>query len=91
MHTNDSKGGCFMSQEKIAKLLMLIVLLYIALPVLSFKGLTMQTFFTVAWTGFAGMLLFGLLFNKKEVRKRTVKKQSFFSDQKSRKRMHMGS
>jgi hypothetical protein len=81
----------FMSQEKIAKLLMLIVLLYIALPVLSFKGLTIQTFFTIAWIGFASILLFGLLFNKREVRKRTVKKQTFFSEQKSGKRMHMGS
>jgi hypothetical protein len=81
----------FMSQEKIAKLLMLIVLFYIALPVLSFKGLTIQTFFTIAWIGFASILLFGLLFNKREVRKRTVKKQTFFSEQKSGKRMHMGS
>jgi hypothetical protein len=81
----------FMSQEKIAKLLMLIVLLYIALPVLSFKGLTMQTFFTIAWIGFASILLFGLLFNKREVRKRRVKKQILFSEQKTQKRMHMGS
>jgi hypothetical protein len=90
MHTNDSKGGCFMSQEKIAKLLMLVVLFYVGLPALSFEGLTMQTFFSVAWTGFAGMLVLSLLFNKNEARKRTVKRQPFVN-QKSRKRVHMES
>jgi hypothetical protein len=79
-----------MSQEKIAKLLMLVVLIYVGLPVLSFEGLTMKTFFSIAWTGFAGMLVLSLLFNKNEARKRTVKKQAF-SNQKSRKRVHMES
>jgi di/tricarboxylate transporter len=79
-----------MSQEKIAKLLMLVVLIYVGLPVLSFEELTMKTFFSIAWTGFAGMLFLSLLFNKNEARKRTVKKQAF-SNQKSRKRVHMES
>ena len=90
MHTNDSKGGCFMNQEKIAKLLMLVVLAYVGLPALSFEGLTLQTFFSIVWAGFAGILVLSLLFNKSEARKRTVKRQAFVN-QKSRKRMHMES
>lgn len=90
MHTNDSKGGCFMNQEKIAKLLMLVVLVYVGLPALSFEGLTLQTFFSIVWTGFAGMLVLSLLFNNSEARKRTVRRQAFVN-QKSRKRVHMES
>lgn len=80
-----------MSQEKVIKFLMLIVLFYVALPVLSFKGPIMQTVFSGAWTGFAGMLLLGLLIRKEDVRKRTVKRQLVNVRQKSKKRVHMES
>ncbi|MBY6035197.1 hypothetical protein KUV80_00935 [Fictibacillus nanhaiensis] len=66
-----------MSQEKIAKMLMLIVLFYVALPVLSLEGSIMQSLFTIAWAGFAGLLMIGLLVRKNEVRTKKVKKQSF--------------
>ncbi|OOE13890.1 hypothetical protein [Fictibacillus arsenicus] len=80
-----------MNQEKIAKLLMLVVLVYVGLPALSFEGLTLQTFFSIVWTGFAGMLVLSLLFNNSEARKRTVRRQAFVVNQKSRKRVHMES
>jgi hypothetical protein len=91
MHTNVSKGGCIiMSQEKIAKLLMLVVLCYVAFPVLSFNGTLMQTVFTCAWLGFAGMLTLSLLVKKETSRKVTVKKTHDLK-QKASKRMHMES
>lgn len=81
----------FMSQEKIAKVLMLCVLLYVAIPVLSLNGPLLQSVFTIAWSGFACMLLIGLLFKKDTLKKRAVKKQSISANQKMRKRMHMES
>lgn len=80
-----------MSQEKIAKLLMLIVLLYVAIPVLSFDGPPMQTIFTLAWSGFACMLLMSILFKRNPFNKKAIKKQSSHANQKTRKRMHAGS
>ncbi|KZE64568.1 hypothetical protein AWM68_10515 [Fictibacillus phosphorivorans] len=80
-----------MSQEKIAKVLMLCVLLYVAIPVLSLDGPLLQRIFTIAWSGFACMLLIGLLFKKDTLKKRSVKKQSISANQKMRKRMHMES
>ncbi|MCM3717931.1 hypothetical protein [Fictibacillus phosphorivorans] len=75
-----------MNQEKIAKLLMLVVLAYVGLPALSFEGLTLQTLFSIVWIGFAVILLLSLLFNENKRRMRTVKRH-----QKARKRIHMGS
>ncbi|WP_137788662.1 hypothetical protein [Bacillus sp. E(2018)] len=80
-----------MRQEKIAKVLMLLVLLYVAIPVLSFDGPLLQQLFSVAWVAFAGMLLVSLLFKKDPTRKRAIKKQIMTSDSKMKKRIHMES
>ncbi|ANC78140.1 hypothetical protein ABE65_015575 [Fictibacillus phosphorivorans] len=80
-----------MRQEKMAKLLMLFVLFYVAIPVLSFDGPFLQQLFSVAWMGFAGMLLVNLLFKKDKAEKRSVKKQIVTPDSKMKKRIHMES
>jgi hypothetical protein len=92
MHTNGSKGGCFiMSQEKVVKFLLLVVLFYLAVPILSFSGPLMHTLFSIAWTGFAGLILLGLLMKKEPVRLRAVKKKSSNFAQQSEKTVSMGS
>lgn len=81
----------FMRQEKMAKVLMLLVLFYVAIPVLSFDGPLLQQLFSAAWMGFAGMLLVSLLFKKDTPEKRAVKKQIVTSDSKMKKSIHMES
>jgi Na+/H+ antiporter NhaC len=91
MHTNGNKGGCFMSQEKVIKFLLLIVLLYNGMPVLSFSGELHQTIFTFVWMGFAGLLLLSLLMKKESVRIKAVKKRVYHQKQNTGKRLHLGS
>lgn len=81
----------FMRQEKMAKVLMLLVLFYVAIPVISFDGPLLQQLFSVAWIGFASMLLVSLLFKRDTAPKRAVKKQSMTLDPKMKKGMHMES
>ncbi|MBN3556424.1 hypothetical protein JYA63_19280 [Fictibacillus nanhaiensis] len=80
-----------MRQERMAKVLMLMVLFYVAIPVLSFEGPLLQQLFSAAWLGFAGMLLVSLLFKKDTAEKRAVKKQNVTPDSKMKKRIHMES
>ncbi|WNB93154.1 hypothetical protein [Bacillus sp. NEB1478] len=80
-----------MNQEKIVKFLLLIVLFYSAIPVLSFRGPLLHTVFSITWTAFACILLFGIMIKKEPVRMVSVKKKRSQILQHSEKRTHMES